>query len=41
MCLFAQMRITAVVNLIINGMPCHLIDGDQAALGEVEKHWIR
>ena len=35
MCLFAQMRITAVVNLIINGMPCHLIDGDKAVLKSI------
>lgn len=26
------------MNLVPNGMPCHLIDGDQAVLGEVEKH---
>ena len=40
-CLSAQKRITAVVNLVPNGMPCHLIDRDQAVLGEVEKHWTR
>ena len=39
--LFSQKRITAVVNLVTNGMPCHLIDGDQAVLGEVEKYWTR
>jgi len=40
-CLFSQKRITAVVNLVTNGMPCHLIDRDQAVLGEVEKYWTR
>ena len=34
-------RITAVVTFVISGMSCHLIDGDQAMLREVEKHWTR